>query len=308
MEQAWGELVQALPATVESLATGIRAFNEEGDISAFVRVCSAVIKELASLITLAVPEEVGVEVAKYMGALEDAVEGFDEAMEAFAAGNTTAAVSAVYSGIRSAASGLLPEGVQQDETFQAVAGALDTVFQDLSKTVLEYRKHLLESKVCWKGWAGRERKRPNQCPDHMFYDGKHWCRVRGGASLLDASVAWKKPKGAIAPHCADDGDFSELRGSWCYKDCLHGSEPSGSRCKSICMGDYWVDSPLMCGTSPGTVRTALMDMTIQTIRAVLSIKQVIEQSGPAGSLQGTISSLVDVGTSFAHPKCPAREE
>jgi len=306
LEQAWDEMVQALPATMESLATGITTFNAEGDISAFVGVCTSVIKELATLITSAVPGEVSTEVAKYMGALEDALDGFDEAMEAFAAGNTTAAAAAVYSGIRSAASGLLPEGLRDDETFKAVAGALDIVFEDLSRSVLTFQQHLLQSAVCWKDWVGRDRKRPDQCPSHTHYDGKHWCihGSTGSPSLLDTSVTWKRPRGAVAPSCVDDSDFSLLRGSWCYKDCSYGSEPSGTRCKSVCMGDYPVDSPLMCGKSPGTVRTALMEMTIRIIRAFFSIKEITEQSGSAGSLQGTIASLVDLGAGFAHPKCP----
>jgi len=309
-EQVWGEMVQALPGTVEGLATGIQAFREEGDSSALVRVCNTVIKELAALVTRVLPQEVGAEVAKYIGALEDAVGGFDDAMEAFAAGNTTGAVAAVYSGIRLAAMGLLPEEAQRDESYAAVVGVLDTVFQDLSKTVLMYRQHLLQSKVCWKASTAREHRRPDQCPDHMRYDGRRWCTSSpggrdGSPSLLDASVAWKRPSGSVAPRCAEDGDFSELRGSWCYKDCPYGLEASGSRCKSLCTGAYPIDSALMCGQSPGTVRAALLEMTIRTVRGFLTAKALIDESGPAGALDGTITTLVDVGAGFAHPQCPA---
>merc|ERR1711963_262098 len=84
--------------TAEDLAEGVREFNEDGDVAAFVRVCNAVIKEMGALTTSLLPEPVSAEVAKFISALEDAVEGFDEAMVAFTSGNATGAIQMISSG------------------------------------------------------------------------------------------------------------------------------------------------------------------------------------------------------------------
>jgi len=306
LKLAWEETVEALPATVESLAEGIKAFKEDSDIPALMKVCTAVINELAALVSSVLPDEVSVEAIKYLGALEDAVTGFDEAMEEFTDGNTTGAVEGLYSGIKLAVSGLLPQDVQDGETYTAVVGALDSVFKGLSETVLKYRQQLLQSQVCWKDWIGRERKRADQCPEHMQFDGSHWCtRGDSGAALVEAAVSRKKPKGAVAPACSDDSDFSEKKGSWCYKDCPYGSSSAGTRCKSMCMGDYPIASTLMCGKSPGTIGAAIKEMAVKTVRGLFMVASSLSGgSGLAESLPGTISSLKDLGTGFAHPKCP----
>jgi len=180
---------------------------------------------MGGLVTRMVPEDVSAEVAKYITALEDAVEGFDDAMTAFAAGNTSASVEAVYAGIRSAVSALVPEDLQHDETFSAVASALDTVVGELSSTMLKYQQQLLQSSVCWKQLTRREHTRPDQCPDDTKFDGKSWCSAAAAPSLLDASVQWKKEKSGSAPSCNEDSDYPTQKGSWCYKDCPSGLEP-----------------------------------------------------------------------------------
>ena len=59
----------------------------------------------------------------------------------------------------------------------------------------------------------------------------------------------------------------------------------------------------MCGKSPGTVATALMEMAMKVVRAVITVAQLIDGSGLA-ALAGTVTALVDAGTGFAHPYCP----
>lgn len=303
VESAWDDTLQSLPSAAEDLVGAIRLFKEEADISALVRVCNTVIKELGALLTRTLSEPVSAEVAKFVAALEDAVEGFDEAMSAFVAGNTTTAVEAVYAGIRSAAAALLPEDVQGEETFTAVVGALDSVFNDLSSTVLMYQQNLLQSSVCWRGFVTRERRRPTQCPRNTRFDGKNWCSATT-PSLLDASTARKRRQSGAAPVCSEDDDFSEQKGSWCYKTCPVGTEPVGARCKSACQGVYPVNSRLMCGKSPGTVRAALLEMTTKSVRTLFSVGQLIQELGFAAALSSTVNSLVNLGAGFAHPSCP----
>lgn len=310
-EARWDDVLQKLPSAGEELAEGLRAYKEDGDVSELVTVCAAVIKDLEEVVTEYLPEEVSANVAKFITALLDAVEGFDEAMEAFKAGNTTGSVEAMYVGIRTAAAGLLPEGLQDDENFKAVVDALDSVFDNLSSTVLRYQQAILKSSVCWKASTRRERERPDQCPEKTKFNGKSWCAAEEAASLLDTSARRKGKKvPGSAPACADDGDFGEQRGAWCYKPCPAGTRKSGwghTHCKSTCVGAYPIDSLLMCGKSPGTIRAAMIEMTIRTIRTVISAKVLIESSGFAAAMPGTATSLVDLGTSFAHPNCPALE-
>jgi len=301
VQEAWGEFLLNLPSTAEDLAEGVQEFNEDGDIAAFVRVCNTVIKELGRLATRLMPEPVSAEVAKFMSALEDAVEGFDEAMVAFTSGNATGAIQVIYAGIRSAASSLLPDDLQQDETFSAVAGALDSVFGDLSGTVLRFQQQLLQSKVCWKRTISRGHRRPHVCPSGTTFDGKHWCSP--AQSLLEASVARKGSKPGSAPTCAEDGEFPTQKGSRCYKACPHGTAPFHTRCRSSCMGDYPVDSPLICGKSPGTIGTALMDMGRRAVSGILTVVGLVNGSG-FPNLTSLAGSLVEAGQAFAHPECP----
>lgn len=302
VQEAWDEVLLTLPSTAEDLAEGVQEFNEDGDIGAFVRVCNTVIKELGALTTRLMPEPVSAEVAKFISALEDAVEGFDEAMVAFTAGNATGAIQMIYAGIRSAASSLLPEDLQQDDTFSAVAGALDAVFGDLSGTVLKFQQQLLQSKVCWKRLISREHRRPQVCPSGTTFDGKHWCSTTS-QSLLEGSVARKGSKPGSAPTCAEDSDYPTQKGSWCYKACPYGTAPFHTRCRSSCMGTYPVNSPVMCGKSPGTISAALMDTGRRAVSGILTLVGLVDGSGQQ-DLTSVAGSLVEAGKGFAHPQCP----
>jgi len=271
-----------------------------------VEVLNTASKELGTLVTRFLPGEVGEQVTKYLGALEDAMEGLDQGLENFAAGDTVSAVQDVYAGLKLASAGLLPQDVQDDNTFKTVIGALDLVFKDLSETVLQFKQQLLDSNVCWKVWEARERRRPKQCPEGFHWDGEQWClAAEKGAALLDTSVSAKRPSGAIPAVCSEEGDYSEKQGAWCYKGCPVGMENAGRRCKSACVGAYPVQSPLMCGKQQGAIAGAVMGMVTHGFRSILSVKQVTDSSGDAGAALGsTVSSLVNLGKSFTHPRCP----
>jgi len=303
--EAWDETARTLPGVVEGFERGVKAYREDGDVAALMEVWSTALDRFGNAVTAYLPDDLGQGVAKLLAALEDAMEAFGDAMQAFAEGSTATAIESIYSGIRSAADGLLPEDARNEAAYVAIVGALDAVFTKLSSTVMEYQQSLSSSKVCWKDFVRRERKRPSVCPANYHWDGEHWCH-RGGAALLEGAVAGKKPRGAVPSRCEEDGEFHEKRGSWCYKDCPSGLEPAGARCKSSCAGDYPVDSPLMCGTSRGTVAAAIADMATRTLRAGLTAASIISDSGVDG-LGGTVTVLVDAGKGFAHPKCPMIE-
>merc|ERR1719203_1856776 len=302
VQEAWEDTVQTL-TSMDDLVAGIHAFEEDGDVARLMSVCLSVIQDLQGVVTRILPEEVSAEVARYISALEDAVEGFDNAMVAFAASNTSASVEAVYAGIRSAVSTLVPEDLQQDETFSAVAGVLDSVFGELSSTVLKYQQQLQQSNVCWKQSIRREHRHPNQCPEDTTFDGNSWCSAAAPPSLLETSVRWKKERSGSAPSCDEDSEYPEQKGSWCYKNCPASLEPAWPRrCKTVCEGALPVDSPLgLCGKTPAAVATAAMNMASEAIRAIIDIGKLIDGSA---DLSATATSLADAGTGFAHPMCP----
>jgi len=303
--EAWDETAQTLPGVVEGFERGVTAYREDGDVVALMEVWSTALDRFGSAVTTYLPGELGQGIAKLLTAVEDALEGFDDAMQAFAEGSTATAIESMYSGIRSASDALLPEDAKNETAYVAIVGALDAVFTNLSSTVMEYQQSLLSSKVCWKDFARRERKRPSVCPANYHWDGEHWC-YRGGAALLEGAVAGKRPRGAVPSRCEEDGEFHEKRGSWCHKDCPSGLEPAGARCKSSCMGVYPIDSPLMCGKSRGTVAAAIAEMATRTLKAGLTAASIINDSGVEG-LGGTVTVLVEAGKGFAHPKCPMVE-
>jgi len=301
LQVAWDESLESLPSD-ETLAQDVKEFQQNGDVGAFVRVCNTVLKNMGAVVTYFLPEPVDAEVAKFIGALEDAVQGFDEGMVEFTSGNTTSAVRTIYQGVRIAASLLLPAELQEDASFGAVAGALDVVFGNLSSIVLQYQQQLLKSKTCWKSLAPREHRRPDTCPTGTSYDGKAWCSS-SDSSLLEAAVARKGSSSGTSPTCSSDGDFPTQKGSWCYKDCPFGLEPFHTRCRSACVGLYPVDSPLMCGKSPGTIALAALHMGAASVRAALGVAAYVDSTGIA-ALGTLVMTLIGAGKNFVHPLCP----
>jgi hypothetical protein len=301
----WTETAQALPALVDGFERGVAGYSENGDVAALMHVLCAALDQFESEVRNSMPKDLADEVAKFLSALEDALQGFDDAMESFAEGSTADAVQSVYSGIRLAADALLPSSVQSSATYGAVVEGLDPVFGDLGATMLEYQRRLVESNVCWKDFVRRERSRPSGCPPQYTWDGKHWCNKDSvDPALLETAVAWKRPSGAVPSRCEEGSEFHEQRGAWCYKDCPLGSEPAGARCRSSCMGVFSIGSQLMCGKTTGTVQAAISEMATRTWRASLSVAVLTSSAGDASGLSDTISAFVDAGKGFVHPKCP----
>merc|ERR1719468_462043 len=167
--------MSGLPEITESVTSSVRVYREEGSLASLISVFSTIVRELGALATRALPDEVGVEVAKYSSALQDALEGFEEAMEALASGNVSGGISHMYGGLRSAVTDLLPAQLQESEVYQAIVGSLDVVLGDLSSTVTMYQQRLLQAGVCWKTSSPRSRSRPSRCPAQHHWDGEHWC-------------------------------------------------------------------------------------------------------------------------------------
>merc|ERR1712150_103 len=71
------ETADSLPAVVDSINAAVRKFNGEGDVSALMDSFSTCINELVAVSTRVLPEDISSLVSKYLGAIEDGLEGFD---------------------------------------------------------------------------------------------------------------------------------------------------------------------------------------------------------------------------------------
>merc|ERR1719469_378443 len=225
---AWQTAITTLPSVVDGISSGLANYRQDGNVASMMRVFLLAITELATLVTQYLPEDIALEVANYLGALEDVLDGFDDAMEAFEEGDTVAAAQTIFSALRVATDELVPMRLQTDVTYAAVMRTLDGVMQNLSTTVLEYQQKLLTSSVCWKVFERRQRVRPSECPKKHFFDGEHWCFQEHedfeNAALLEISMGKKRPNGAIPSRCDQRSDFGERRGAWCYGKCPSGKE------------------------------------------------------------------------------------
>merc|ERR1712151_971830 len=96
------------------------------------------------------PEGVVVQVGRFLGAMEDQLAVFGQAMQTFSDGNITGAIQQLYFGVRSAAAELVPEEWLQNENFTKLVGAIDSTLGNLSRTVIMFQQQLLMSNTCWR--------------------------------------------------------------------------------------------------------------------------------------------------------------
>lgn len=174
-ESVWTETFTRLPTAVQSIKEDIQSFVQEGATDKLMHALETILLETGAVVSKLLPEQVGDEVAKYLGAVVDALGGIGDGVEAFGQGNTTAAIESIYQGLQAATRGLVPAEIQNDDTYKAVTAMLDSTVGQLSKHVLEYKQQLEQSNVCWKGYANRDRQRPNICEDGYNWDGEQWC-------------------------------------------------------------------------------------------------------------------------------------
>lgn len=131
-------------------------------------------------------------------------------------------------------------------------------------------------------------------------------QARPSPALLETTVAWKRPRGALPAICA--GSLVK-HGSWCYRGCPSGYVADGTRCKAQCAGGYPIESSQMCGKTQGAISAAIAQMVAGTVRQAITISALIAAMNSSGvglavGLRGTMQALVDLGTPFAHPACP----
>jgi len=178
-QETWMSSFISLPAAVQSIRDDIAAFEEEGSIDNLLRAMNTIMLEASSVITKFLPEQTANYVDRFIGSIVDLVDGIGDGLEAFEQGDAVASVELIYRGVKAAADDLVPEDFKNDDTYRTMVEVLDGSIGSLSKHVLEFRKRVLESNVCWRGYADRPRQRPAVCDEGYTFDGEQWCIYRG---------------------------------------------------------------------------------------------------------------------------------
>jgi len=284
LRQKAHHVAQVLPGIVGRVASGIKAFKQEGNISALVTSCLIVVEEFGPFAMQFLPDEVKVEVGKYLGAVEEVLSGFGSAIATYSAGNMSDAIVQMYSGLRSAIGELLPEEWSSNENFTSVVEVLDSTIGSLSSTVLLFQQKLLQSGACWKNWADRSRIRAKQCPDDHWFDGLHWCFAKGTSPPMQIRSAhggcldvgsWIR--GLQSRPC----DLTNLKQQWFFDESSGRIKDAYGRC---------------LGTSGSTVR-------VRTCKPDQEENQVWEYLTTSGLLQAKAGACLSVfpetGKAFA---------
>eukprot|EP00928_Gymnodinium_smaydae_P080042 TRINITY_DN63842_c0_g1_i1.p1 TRINITY_DN63842_c0_g1~~TRINITY_DN63842_c0_g1_i1.p1 ORF type:complete len:647 (+),score=91.34 TRINITY_DN63842_c0_g1_i1:69-1943(+) len=322
IRRLWQGIFDDLEGSSESVFSDIARFVRDGETQPLLRAIGSIFGEASTMVSSVLPGEASVQIARYLGAVEDAFESVGASWDEFAKGNTIDGVAAVYAGLRRTTAGLLPASLKNDATISAVVGSLDVVVGDLSKTVLEYERRIMESNVCWRAEKSRERERPQLCPSGYHWDGRAFCYPTIGllenaavSKSLDSSVQQKgggySPQlGAIPARCDMNGAFPEKHGQFCYSSCGAGYHAkSHSRCVSSCEGRFPAEGLLMCGRDPGILMKNILDMATHALNALLTVAESFRKLGERGidarSLASTVQTFVELGTPFANPVCPA---
>uniref|UniRef100_A0A7S2I6U0 Ricin B lectin domain-containing protein n=1 Tax=Zooxanthella nutricula TaxID=1333877 RepID=A0A7S2I6U0_9DINO len=171
----WNATFASLPSAVQSIRDDLEAFAATGASDRAVRAVNTFLLEASAIASRILPEEVGNEMARYLGAIGDVFDGVGDGIEAFGEGDAAAAIEAMYKGVKAAAVDLIPAELQNDETYGAIVAVLDGTVGSLSRHVLEYKNLMAQSSVCWKVFTGRERRRPRNCDAGYTWDGQQWC-------------------------------------------------------------------------------------------------------------------------------------
>jgi len=174
--KSWKKLFEQLPTTVGTVAQNVQTFSSTGQTSHLVKAIHEILDQGSQVVYGSAPNQVGKEIAKYLGSLKETVGSLGEALSGFEKGDIATGISDLYFGLRRATDPLLPDHVKSHDAYDLVVGTTDSVIGSLSRHVLEYRQRLLEKSVCWKQAAGRDRTRPSVCPAENYeWDDESHC-------------------------------------------------------------------------------------------------------------------------------------
>jgi hypothetical protein len=334
-EEGWMSFFDTAATVAPSVQGNITLFTEDGSPDAIIMAVSDILTILTEGVVEFVPQETAQEVVKYVDAVADVLGALGTSWAGFESGQEAQAIEDLYFGLRAALDQVLPEDLQNDETYKLIIGTLDGIMYNLSETVQEFQRQIVEGAVCWKVQKARARKRPSVCPEGFYWNGEQLCLPEPTgqqASLLqdtgkleratarktrsvDSATGGKQaiPNGARVALCDESGNHSEKIGHWCFATCPTGMMPAGTQCKTECGGEFPADDgAALCGHNAGVITQAILNMVLGAMNGAISSGLLIAAMAKDGvdsdSLVKTIEAFVHMGKPFAYKQCPLQGE
>jgi hypothetical protein len=339
-EQAWMNFFDTALTKSPSIQGNITVFQEDGNPDAVILAVSDILNLLGEGVVEFVPMRTAQEVIKYVDAVADVLGALGTSWAGFENGQEAQAIEDLYAGLRAALDNVLPANLKNDETYKLIIGTLDGVIFNLSETVLEFQRQIVESRVCWKTQRSRDRTRPSVCPPGFYWNGETLClpettAAPAPASLIreeasevsildhatfrkgnkpDKSTSGKNrvPDGARVAICDANSEHPEKVGGWCFAACPLGMVSTGSQCKTECSapGSQYPadDGAALCGQNQGVITEAIVNIVLGVtngaISSALLIAGLVRDGVDSNSLTQTINSFVNLAKPFAYKQCP----
>lgn len=219
-KQVWDTAFENAP----DITQDILDFRKSGKTDKLIQAVKTIVSTALEGCSKMFPQE-----SKYFTALGDLIDGVGESWDEFTEGNTVKAVEVVWGALKTSVDDVVPAEWANDEAYSLVMGTVDGVISKLSQHVLEYKRRILSSKVCYKRTQHRERARPRICRDGFVWDQMTLCVPEGSGNGQDCLAS-----------CGNQGGMCE---SFCGK---------GMAC---CRQDYSTD-PAECEGATGFVDNA----------------------------------------------------
>lgn len=290
---SWYALVHTFPSDAK-IAADLAQFAEDGGNHMLFDIFEVCLGNFSDVAREKLPKDVGFKISKYFASLDDALEGASEGLGYVSDGDQVAGVQSIYSGVQSAVDGLLPEDMRTDGTYAEVVNETQSELGSITEEFLKFARRVIRSKVCWRRSTRRERSHPAYCEDGYRQVGNQWCWPRGRAGRVRVA------------RCMTG---YQRFGSWCYGECSPGFQPFNQHCKQICGGRYRVDSPLMCGTTEGSISFAITKIVAKTAFAAVTqsdLAKVVVGAGyaVASSMTSVVHAMAEFAEPFGHTLCP----
>jgi len=270
----------------------VKEFRSVGQPEGAVQAVTSVVGELSTIVQDDLPETpVKHDIQKYIKSLNEAMMGVGEGVDLLNEGESVEGVEAVSAGLKGAIDELVPEAERTSRTYSAIIAQTDPEISEIVKAILQQQSHIINTKVCWKRHMKRDRISPQEC------DAGYTLTAYGCLNATGAVHEPRCPAGA------------EGRGRWCYWYCPSGYTSRNLHCRQDCKGVWRTESRLMCGRYRGSVRNAIWEMMVGSVRSIFrgdDLKRKVMHAGIvlAAGLRGTMGVFAEATKPFDYPMCP----
>jgi len=171
-KKAWNRAFVRTP----EIARDVKDFKSSGSTDALARAVKSVVYLAVKMFSDALAiSKVAPKMSEYFDAIVDLIDGVSASWDLHAEGRTAQATEAVWRAVKLAVDDVTPKEVSNHKTYSLVMGTVDGVMGRLTEHVLDYKRRILNSKVCYKRTIPRERKRPSSCRQGFEWDQMHTC-------------------------------------------------------------------------------------------------------------------------------------